>query len=134
MYTLEGYDDWVMQVIFSPDGTQLLTGSEDRTARFRGSTREQAREQVESGTIGMARRRYQPDPLQTIAGKLGRDAHAARLVDLGLLGKWHGRRAGWQGPEGMLDGVQRPRWLDRPSHHDGHETRVIVAVVELPNL
>ena len=52
----------------------------------------------------------------------------------GSSGSWHGRRAGWQGPEGMLDGVQRSRWLDRSSHDDGHGARVIVAVVELPNL
>ena len=33
LQTLEGHTDWVSSVAFSPDGKQIVSGSDDRTVR-----------------------------------------------------------------------------------------------------
>src|SRR6266516_1726166 len=66
--TLEGHSDWVTSVVFSPDGSKVASGSDDRTVRIWNVATGQAEQTLEGHSGSVTSVVFSPDGSKVASG------------------------------------------------------------------
>ncbi|KAH7346491.1 hypothetical protein BKA65DRAFT_428866 [Rhexocercosporidium sp. MPI-PUGE-AT-0058] len=68
LQTLEGHSDWVISVAFSPDGTQVVSGSYDETVRLWDAATGALQQTLEGHSNWVISVAFSPDGTQVVSG------------------------------------------------------------------